>query len=59
MQVIRECSDKITSFVNKCAGQNRSVSSIIESGQLRDYVKSFLFEKTRRRPMILISVTIL
>ena len=58
-QVIRECSDKITSFVNKCAGQNRSVSSIIESGQLRDYVKSFLFEKTRRRPMILISVTIL
>ncbi len=56
-QVIRECSDKLTAYIGKCNQQNRMVSSVVESGQMRDYLKSLLFEKTKRRPMILISVT--
>lgn len=56
-QVIKECSDKLTAYIGKCNQQNRMVSSVVESGQMRDYLKSLLFEKTKRRPMILISVT--
>jgi len=56
-QVIKDCSDKLTAYIGKCVQSNKSVGSVVESGQMRDYLKSFLFEKTKRRPMILISLT--
>ena len=55
-EVIRDCSSKLVSFINKCIQQNRSLTTVADSGQMRDYLKSILFEKTKRRPMILISV---
>jgi ribonuclease J len=56
-EIIQECSDKLTLFIAKCNQQNRPLSTAVESGQMRDYLKSLLFERTKRRPMILISVT--
>ena len=56
-QVIKDCSEKLISYIGKCGQQNKTVSSTVESGQMRDYLKSLLFEKTKRRPMILISLT--
>ena len=56
-QVIKDSSEKLTVYIGKCSQQNRSIHSIVDSGQLRDYLKSLLFEKTKRRPMILISLT--
>lgn len=55
--VIKECSDKLVTYANKCTTQKKSIISQAESGQMRDFVKSLLFEKTKRRPMIMISIT--
>lgn len=55
-QVIRDCTDKLLSYIAKCGTQNKSLISVTDSGQLREYLKSILFEKTKRRPMILINV---
>ncbi len=54
--VIRDVTDKMLSYVARCGTQSKSISVVSESGQLRDYLKSVLFEKTKRRPMILITV---
>ena len=56
--VIRDCSEKIEKLVDKCNQQNKMISTFVDSGQMRDYVRNFLFEKTKRRPMILISLTV-
>ena len=56
-QIIKDCSEKLTVYIGKCGQQNKTIASVVESGQMRDYLKSLLFEKTKRRPMILISVT--
>lgn len=55
-QVIRDCTDKVLSYIAKCGTQNKSLQTVTESGQLKEYLKSILFEKTRRRPMILINI---
>jgi ribonuclease J len=56
-EVLRECSEKLIIYVEKSARQGRTLSAISSSGQMRDYLKSILFERTKRRPMILISLT--
>ena len=55
--VIRDTKDKLLQFIAKCGQQNKTLSAVAESGQMRDYLKTILFEKTKRRPMILISVS--
>jgi len=55
--IIKECSEKLIAYIGKCSQSNKTIASIVESGQMRDYLKSLLFDKTKRRPMILISVT--
>ncbi|NLT12055.1 MAG: ribonuclease J [Clostridiaceae bacterium] len=56
-QVLDECQDKLVTFFEKCARQGRSLPTVVESGQLRDYLKSFFFDRTKRRPMIIISIS--
>ena len=56
-QILDECQDKLIAFIEKCARQGRSLPTIVESGQLRDYLKSFFFDRTKRRPMIIISLS--
>ncbi|HPE39116.1 MAG TPA: hypothetical protein PK567_06490, partial [Bacillota bacterium] len=53
----RECSEKLNKFLNKCKGQNKTIRSCVESNQLRDALKSMLFEQTKRRPLVLISIS--
>lgn len=55
--VIHDCSEKIEKLVDKCNQQSKMISTFVDSGQMREYVRNFLFEKTKRRPMILISLT--
>lgn len=56
-EVLRECSEKLIVYIEKSARQGRTLSVTSSSGQMRDYLKSFLFERTKRRPMILIALT--
>jgi ribonuclease J len=54
-QITRECQKKITSFARKTGDGKKSLADMIRSGQLRDQLRDLLFERTRRRPVILIS----
>lgn len=56
-QITKDCAKKLEVYIDKNIHQNKKLSAIIKSGQLRDYLKSFLFERTKRRPMIIISLS--
>lgn len=55
-QVIRECQKKIQAFVRKAESGNKPLAAMIQSGALRDQLRDLLFERTKRRPVILISL---
>ena len=55
-QVIRECQKKILAFVRKAEAGNKPLAAMIQSGALRDQLRDLLFERTKRRPVILISL---
>jgi ribonuclease J len=55
-RIIRECKKRIDQFARKASGNDKSLSTQIQSGSLRDLLNNLLFERTRRRPIILISV---
>ncbi len=55
-RVIQECQKKIQSFARKTTQANKPLAAVIRSGQLHDQLRDLLFERTRRRPVILISV---
>ena len=56
-QIEAECANRLLQLTERCQSQNKKLVEVIRSGQLRDQTRSFLFEKTKRRPVILISVT--
>ena len=56
-QITEECAVKLRVFADRMTSQNQSLANAALSGQLRDLVKNFLFDKTKRRPVILISTT--
>lgn len=55
-KTIDECRRKINQFAAKAANGNKPLAAMIRSGALRDQLRDLLFERTRRRPMILVSV---
>ncbi|NLW10656.1 MAG: ribonuclease J [Clostridiaceae bacterium] len=55
-KTIVECRRKINQFAAKAASGNKPLAAMISSGALRDQLRDLLFERTRRRPMILVSV---
>lgn len=54
-QIIQECQKKITSLAQYRKGQP-SLAQRVKSGNLRNQLQSLLYERTRRRPVILISL---
>lgn len=55
--VLQECAEKLVTLVEKYERQDRPLHSVINSGQMKDYLKSYFFERTKRRPVIIISLT--
>lgn len=55
-KTIDECRRKINLFAAKAASGNKPLAAMIRSGALRDQLRDLLFERTRRRPMILVSI---
>jgi ribonuclease J len=50
-RIIAESRKKIASYARRS-----NIKKMVESGALRDQIGSLLFERTRRRPVILISL---
>lgn len=55
-QIIAECQKKITAFVKKAYQGNKPLAALIHSGALRDQLRDLLFDRTKRRPIIMLSV---
>ena len=55
-KILNECRKKINQFANRANQTNKPLAAMIRSGALRDQLRDLLFERTRRRPMILVSV---
>ena len=55
-QITQECAQKIMVFADRCKNQNQKLPGVMKSMQFRDHLRGFLFDKTKRRPLILISV---
>ncbi len=55
-EILNECSKKIVSYIEKNAAQNSDMSGVVYSRQMREYLRNFLYERTKRRPMIMISL---
>ena len=55
-QIIEECQKKITAFVKKAYQGNKPLAALIKSGALRDQLRDLLFDRTKRRPIIMLSV---
>ncbi len=55
-RIIQECQKRIAQFARKASGGNKPLAAMIQTGALRDLLRDLLFERTKRRPIILISV---
>ena len=55
-RIIRECQKRIAHFARKASGSDKTLAEAINAGALRDQLRDLLFERTKRRPIILISV---
>ncbi len=54
-KIIAECRKRIEQFAQKNSGNAKSLAEQVDSGALRDYLRNWLFQRTRRRPVTLIS----
>ena len=54
-RLIKECQKKIEAFARRGQGK-QSLSEMVESGALNDQLRNLFFERTKRRPVILISL---
>ena len=54
-----ECSQKLYNYLHRLETQRstKSIREAVESNHIRDALKSMLYESTKRRPLILISVS--
>ena len=55
-QITQDCALRLQKAADRFTSQNQSLSTPTTSHQFRDLAKNFLYEKTKRRPVILISV---
>lgn len=54
--VISECSKKIIAYIEKNCTPGKDLSGVVYSRQMREYIRNLLYERTKRRPMIMISM---
>lgn len=55
-EIVHECVMKIRSFVRKIENSDRSLLEALSTDRLRDQIRDYLYGRTQRRPIILISV---
>lgn len=53
-QIVRECQKKIAAATKRSGKQ--SLPEMVHSGKLREQLRTLLYERTKRRPIILISL---
>jgi ribonuclease J len=54
--VMQECKDKINLFITKSIAAQKPISAMLRSNALRDQLRDYLYERTKRRPIIILSV---
>jgi ribonuclease J len=54
-EITKEIKNKVFVFVNKCSAANKPLMPLLKSTALRDQLRDFLFDRTKRRPIIIIS----
>ncbi|NCA98370.1 MAG: RNase J family beta-CASP ribonuclease [Clostridia bacterium] len=57
-RIILETQKKIAVFAHKADQGSKPLATMLASNQLKDQLRDLLFERTRRRPVILVSVLI-
>lgn len=55
-RIIQDCQKKINAMAQKAYSSKKPLAELIRSGALRDQLRDLLFNKTRRRPVILVSI---
>lgn len=54
--IISACERRAADFVRRTKAANKNVAETIRSGQMQGQLRSLLYEKTKRRPVVMISV---
>ena len=54
--VINACTRRAVDFVRRTKAANKNVSDAVRSGQMQSQIRSLLYEKTKRRPVVMVSV---
>jgi ribonuclease J len=55
-RIVKDCQKKIADMARKAALSDRSLSDLLRSDAISDQLQQLLYSRTKRRPMILISV---
>jgi ribonuclease J len=55
-RIIEDSKNKIHLFIKKCSTSNKPLIPMIKSNALRDQLRDFLFDRTRRRPIVIVSL---
>lgn len=54
--VVSACERRTVDFVRRMKAANKNVAESMRSGQMQGQIRSLLYEKTKRRPVVLVSV---
>ncbi len=55
-RITQDCRKRVRTFVQRAEASDKPLAAMIRSGVLRDQLRDLLFQKTRRRPVILVSL---
>ena len=55
-EIVDECIYKIYSFARRASESDQGLLRSLETNNLRNQIRDYLFSKTKRRPLIIISV---
>ena len=51
-----DCRQHAANFVTRTLSSGRKVQEAVSSGQMQGQMRSFLYERTKRRPVVMISL---
>jgi ribonuclease J len=58
-RIVQETQKKILAFARKADQGSKPLAPLLQSNQLKEQLRDLLFERTRRRPVILVSVVVI